>query len=104
MIVMKCKIISEQTLLASIIFDNTRFAEAHAIIGPDDFSHDLHRIIHEVMLVLDANNDFIDYINLSEKLLSNGQIAAISYLKNFYTWPVSEDVGGVARFIRRTEV
>jgi replicative DNA helicase len=69
MIVMKCKIISEQTLLASIIFDNTRFAEAHAIIGPDDFSHDLHRIIYEVMLVLDANNDFIDYINLSEKLL-----------------------------------
>jgi hypothetical protein len=56
------------------------------------------------MLVLDANNDFIDYINLSEKLLSNGQIAAFSYLKNYYTWPVSEDIGGVARFIRRTEV
>ena len=104
MIVMKCKIISEQTLLASIIIDNTRFAEAHAIIGPDYFSHDLHRIIYEVMLVLDANNDFIDYINLSEKLLSNGQIAAFSYLKNYYTWPVSEDIGGVARFIRRAEV
>jgi hypothetical protein len=50
--------------------------------------------------MLDANNDFIDYINLSDKLLSTGQIAAFSYLKNFYTWPVSEDVGGVARFIR----
>ena len=96
---MECKIIAEQTLLASIIFDNSRFAEAQAIIGPDDFSQDLHRIIYEVMLVLAANNDFIDYINLSEKLLSSGQIAAFDYLKNFYTWPVSEDIGGVARFI-----
>jgi len=96
---MKCKIIAEQILLASIIFDNTRFAEAHAIIGPDDFSQDLHRIIYEVMLVLDANNDFIDYINLSEKLLSSGQIEAFDYLKKFYTWPVSEDIGGLARFI-----
>ena len=85
MIVMQCKIIAEKTLLASIIFDNTRFAEAHAIIGPDDFSQEVHRIIYEVMLVLDANNDFIDYINLSEKLLSNGQIAAFYYLENFYT-------------------
>jgi len=96
---MQCKIIAERTLLASIIFDNTRFAEAHAIIGPDDFSQDVHRIIYEVMLVLDANNDFIDYINLSEKLLSNGQVAAFYYLENFYTWPVSEDISGVARFI-----
>ena len=96
---MQCKIIAERTLLASIIFDNTRFAEAHAIIGPDDFSQDVHRIIYEVMLVLDANNDFIDYINLSEKLLSNGQIAAFYYLENFYAWPVSEDISGVARFI-----
>jgi replicative DNA helicase len=99
MIVMKCKIIAEQTLIASIIFDNTRFAEAQAIIGPDDFSHDLHRIIYEVMLVLDANNEFIDYINLSEKLLGNGQISAFSYLEKFYTWPVSEDIGRVARSI-----
>lgn len=97
---MKCKIIAEQTLIASIIFDNTRFAEAQAIIDPDDFAQDLHRIIYEVMLALDANNEFIDYINLSEKLLTNGQISACSYLKNFYTWPVSEDIGGVASFIR----
>jgi len=97
---MKCKIIAEQTLLASIIFDNTKFAEVRAIIGPDDFSQYLHRIIYEVMLLLDADNEFIDYINLSGKLLSSGQIAAFSYLKNFYTWPVSEDIGGVARFIR----
>jgi replicative DNA helicase len=100
MIAMKCKIIAEQTLLASIIFDNTRFAEARTIIGPDDFSQDLHRTIYEVMLVLDANNDFIDYINLSEKLLVSGQIAAFDYLKKFYTWPVTEDIDGVARFIR----
>jgi replicative DNA helicase len=97
---MKCKIIAEQTLLASIIFDNTRFAEARAIIGPDDFSQDLHRTIYEVMLVLGANNEFIDYINLSEKLLGSGQIAAFDYLKKFYTWPVSEDIIGLARFIR----
>ncbi len=96
---MKYKMIAEQTLLASIIFDNTRFAEAHAIIGPDDFSQDLHRIIYEAMLVLDANNEFIDYINLSYKLLSHGQIAALSYLKNFCAWPVSKDIGGLAENI-----
>ena len=97
---MKCKSSAEQTLLASIIFDNTRFAEVQALIGPDDFSYALHRIIYDVMLVLDANNDFIDYINLSEKLLRNGQIAAFSYLENFHTWAVSEDIDGMARFIR----
>ncbi len=96
---MKCKIIAEQTLLASIIFDNTRFVEARALIGPDDFSQDVHRLIYEVMLVLYANNEFIDFINLSEKLLSKGQIAAFSYLKNFYTWPVSEDIGDLAENI-----
>ena len=96
---MKCNIVAEQTLLASIIFDNTRLAAARGVIGPDDFSQDLHRIIYESMLELDANNDFIDYINLSEKLLSDGQITAFSYLKNFYTWPVSKDIGGLVRFI-----
>ncbi len=100
---MNCKIIAEQTILASIIFDNTRLAEARAIIGPDDFSQDLHRIIYEVMLELDADNDFIDYINLSEKLLGSGQLAAFNYLKKFYAWPVSEDVVGVARFIRSSK-
>ena len=99
---MKCKIIAEQALLASIIFDNTRFAEAHAIIGPEDFFQDLHRIIYEVMLVLDANNEFIDYINIHEKLLSHGQIAAFSYLKNFYAWPVSKDIGELVEKIRNS--
>ncbi len=99
MLVMKCTIIAEQTLLASIIYDNTRFAAAYPLIGPQHLSEDLHRIIYEAMLVLDADNEFIDYINLSEKLLSKGQIAAYSYLKHFHTWPVSGDIGGLAKII-----
>ncbi len=96
---MKCRIIAEQTLLASIIYDNTRLATAYALVRPQDFSHHLHRIIYEGMLVLHADNEFIDYINLSEKLLGNGQIAAFSYLKHFHTWPVSEDIGSLAEHI-----
>jgi replicative DNA helicase len=97
---MKCKIIAEQTLLASIIFDNKRFAPARELIGPDEFSYDLHKMIYEAMVVLDANNEFIDYINLSDKLLGNGQIAAYTYLKNFHTWPISEDIGGLVKIIQ----
>ncbi len=96
---MKCKIIAEQTILASIIFDNTRLSEARALIGPHDFSLELHRVIYEVMLMLDENNEFIDFINLSEKLLSIGQTAAHSYLKNFYAWPISKDISDLAKNI-----
>ena len=96
---MKCKIIAEQTLLASIIFNNKRFADARALIGQDEFSHDLHKMIYEAMIVLDANNEFIDYINLSDKLLGTGQIAAYVYLKNFHAWPISEDIDGLVESI-----
>lgn len=99
---MNCGIVAEQTLLASIIFDNTRFFEARTLIGPDDFSQDLHRIIYMAMLVLDANNEFIDFINLSDKLLSTGQMAALSYLKDFHTWPVSENISDLAENILKT--
>ena len=98
---MKCKIIAEQTLLASIIFDNTRLSDARSLIGPYDFSLELHRIIFEVMLRLDENNEFIDFINLSEKLLSNGQTAALSYLKNFYAWTILKDISALAENILR---
>ena len=43
------------------------------LLEPDDFSLDLHRIIYEVMLVLDANNDFIDYINLLRNFSVTGR-------------------------------
>ncbi|HKN19654.1 MAG TPA: DnaB-like helicase N-terminal domain-containing protein [Dissulfurispiraceae bacterium] len=99
---MKCKIIAEQTLLASIIFDNTRLAEAREFIGPHDFSQELHRIIYEAMLMLYEDNEFIDFINLSEKLLSNGRTAALSYLKNFHAWPISKDISDLAEYIRRS--
>ncbi len=99
---MECKIIAEQTLLASIIFDNTRLAEARALIGPHDFSQELHRIIYEVMLVLYEGNEFIDFINLSEKFLGNGRTAALSYLKHFHTWPISKDISDLAENILRS--
>jgi len=92
-------IIAEQTLLASIIFDNKRFAAAHALIGPDDFSQDMHRIIYRAMVVLYSDNEFIDYLNLCDKLLSNGQVAAYVYLKEFYLWPISEDISSLAELI-----
>ncbi|HMK56413.1 MAG TPA: DnaB-like helicase N-terminal domain-containing protein [Dissulfurispiraceae bacterium] len=96
---MKCKIIAEQTLLASVIYDNRRFVDARILIDPNAFSLDLHRIIYEAMIGLYDGHEFIDYINLSEKLLSTGQITAFTYLKYFHAWPVSEDISSLARSI-----
>ncbi len=74
---------AEQAVLAAILLANPAINRAVELLKPDDFYKESHRKIFSVMLDLNARNEAIDLITLTDALRAKDQLEAVggaSYL------------------------
>lgn len=74
---------AERFVLGSILFDDTRFPEAAALLRDDDFAIEKHRRIFTRMIEMRSRNERIDYATMSNHLMKRGELEMVdgmSYL------------------------
>ncbi|MGL5711858.1 MAG: replicative DNA helicase [Paraclostridium sp.] len=79
---------SEQSILGSILLDKDAIITVTETIQPEDFYKESHKIIYECMLRLNAKNEPIDLITLTEELKKQDSlenIGGISYITSLST-------------------
>jgi replicative DNA helicase len=68
---------AEQSVLGSVLFDNTALDRALEILTADDFYREIHRQIFKAMVALTRTNSPIDVITLMESLRGTGALEQI---------------------------
>ncbi|MEN9800856.1 MAG: replicative helicase [Pseudomonadota bacterium] len=68
---------AERAVLGAILTDNQLITDVGKLVGPDDFSSTAHGAIFEAMLSLDRTSARVDHVTLSERLKTEGKLAAV---------------------------
>jgi len=99
---------AEQSILGSILIDNSNIYQVVEVLDPDDFYRDSHIKIYRAVLDLFERGTAIDLITLSEELKKRGQLdeiggpAYISQLTD--TVPAAINVSHYAKIVREKSV
>ncbi|HLD18356.1 MAG TPA: replicative DNA helicase [Patescibacteria group bacterium] len=68
---------AEQFLLGSLLIDKEAFFKVADGIRPEDFYRDVHRIIYEAMVDLNARHEPVDILTLGNRLEELGQVKQV---------------------------
>ena len=71
---------AEKSVLGSILINDGGFSQVSEILLPDDFYHQAHKIIFEVMLDLSQKSLRIDLVTLQDELIKREQLEIIGGL------------------------
>lgn len=99
---------SEQSVLGGLMIYNDAWDEINAFIGVDDFYHNTHKIIFEVIGFLLGNNSPADILTVKEQLSKNGDedaIGGFAYLASIAeNTPSIENIKNYADHVRELAV
>lgn len=68
---------AEQATLGSMLLESEAAARAFAIINPEDFYREAHRLICRAMLSVNNRNEPVDLVTVSAELRRNGQLEGV---------------------------
>ena len=101
-------VVSEQSILGSILLDKDAIITVTETIKPDDFYKEAHKIIYECMITLSNKGEPIDLITLTEELRKQGHlndIGGISYITSLSTIvPTTSNVKYYADIVKEKSV
>jgi replicative DNA helicase len=95
---------AEQSILGSVLLNNTSLDSVLDIIQGEDFYRDAHRKIFSVMREMHAANEAIDYLTLEDKLKQRNQleeIGGVNYIASLTdVVPSTANISHYARIVR----
>ncbi len=95
---------AEQSILGSILLENSAISAAQEIIGKDDFYSEAHRKIFAMIEELSEKNEPVDLITLSNALKDRNQLDAVggtAYLASLVdNVPTAANVANYSRIVK----
>ncbi len=68
---------AEESVIASILIDNTIIDDIRDLLSPDDFYKTAHKIIYRSMMDLHIDNNPVDLVTVVNKLRSNNELEKV---------------------------
>jgi len=99
---------AEQSVLGSLMLDQSAFVKISDIIRSDDFYRGIHKIIFETILELSEKNEPIDLLSVSNRLEEKkklNEIGGISYLTDLInTVPSAANIAHYAKIVQKKKL
>ena len=99
---------AEQSVLGAILLDNQCLPEIAAILQPDDFYRDSHRLIYDAILELSRKHTNMDIITLPDQLRATGdleKVGGVTYIVTLANLvPTTANATNYAKIVREKAV